>query len=278
MPAAPITAASDNLFAVLLGTVSAPAGWTVRPCEGDGPFLCVLKGQEDVGAVHLSIYPIETMTDFERMLTTAGGQIGPLDLTDPQQRDRLMIALESFVAAYHTAIESDRQVEYGGQIRYVRIENEVVMMGALPGLRFGFAGEAEDEAVFERYISFVAYDGDLMYILVAAYRPGSIPTFRSDEELTEFLPHLTQIVAGLRLPLPVLQTDVTSVRALRSLDIFRSYGAEAGNPVGQVAADQTVPVTGISPTGRHWRIDCPDPAMRGCWIAGTAGATEPAAR
>ncbi|HEX2184343.1 MAG TPA: hypothetical protein VHN78_02410, partial [Chloroflexota bacterium] len=47
----PPAPASDNLFATILGPADAPAGWAVRPCEGDAPFLCVSAGQERVGTV-----------------------------------------------------------------------------------------------------------------------------------------------------------------------------------------------------------------------------------
>jgi hypothetical protein len=277
-PGTPAAIDTDNVFAAVLDKISVPEGWTVRPCEGSGPFLCVFRGPEVAGALQLSVYPIETMPDFQRMLTDTGLQPGQLDPADPAQRAMVLAALESFVGAYHSSIERDRQVEYGGKIHSVRLVNQPVMVGSLPGVRYGFAGVNDDGSTFERWISYVAYDGDLMYTVVASFRPGAIPTFRSDEELTEFLPHLDQIVAGLRLPLPVVPATVTSVRALRPLDIFRSYSAEAGNPVGQVAAGQTVTVKGASPNGRHWLIDCPDPALRACWISGTPGATDPPVR
>jgi hypothetical protein len=273
----PITADTDNIFAVILRGDSAPAGWTVQPCEGDGPFLCISQGQEHVGAAQLTLYPMETRTDFQEILEATGLPRTGLDLAEPEQWAQVTSALEAFVEAYHDAIEADRQVEYGDKVRYERLENERVP-GSIPWLKYGFRGVNEDGSTFERWVSYVGYDGDLIYILVAPYRTHSIPTFRSDEELVEFLPHLDTIVAGLRVPLPVLQTGVTSIRALKALDIFRSYSGEAGNPVGEVAAGETVQVTGVSPVGRHWRVNCPDAGQQSCWIAGTADATEPPAR
>jgi hypothetical protein len=58
LPPAP---ASDNVFAAILGPADAPAGWVVRPCQGDAPFLCVLAGREQVGAVGLYLSHLEAL-------------------------------------------------------------------------------------------------------------------------------------------------------------------------------------------------------------------------
>lgn len=78
----------------------------------------------------------------------------------------------------------------------------------------------------------------------------------------------------MRLPLPVLETDVNAIRALRALDVFRAYG-DPGNPVGQIAAGQTVTVTGISVHGQNWRVPCPDGSTYHCWITADDAAAEP---
>lgn len=272
----------DNLWAVVLDATSAPEGWTAAPCEGDGPFLCVSNGAEEAGAVQVGVYPLEALPDFQQLLqqtlTDAGAPFRQLNLTDPTYMKSVLTALESFVEAYHAATANDRQGAYGSQVRYVRLNTEPLMAGPLPAVRYGFNGINPDGSVYERWVSYAAFDGDLLYVVTASFAPGAVPTFRSDTELTQFLPHLTEMVANLRLPLPVSATNVTSVRALRDLDILRAYGGEAGNPVGQVKAGDNVAVTGVSPTGRHWRIECPDPDQAACWIVATGDATDPAAR
>jgi hypothetical protein len=265
---------SNNLFATVLGAVAAPDGWSVQPCEGDGPYLCALDGDTTIGGVELSVYPIETMTDFVQMLRDAGIDPQMFDPGDPAQTSGLLTALRAFVASYHTTFETDRQVEYGDRIRYERLPTEEIEFGALPGLRYGFAGLNADNSTYERWISYVTFDGDLMYIMVVPYRPDAVPTFRSDAELQEFLPYLQSIAANLKLPLPVATTDVRSVRALRDLEIRRDYAMQS-NPVGQIATGQIVQVRGVSPNRRFWRIDCPDQTMRNCWIAADPQATEP---
>jgi len=261
---------SDNLFAIILGTVTAPEGWAVRPCEGDASLLCVWEGEEAVGTAELMLYPIETLPDFQEMLSSAGVEPGPLEEPAPE----FLAALQEFVADYHTSFETDRQAEYGDRVRYSRLETQEVMVGEMPGLRYGFAGLEPDGGAYERWVTTVAFDGELLYILVAFYRPGEPSSFRSDADLQEFLPQLTPIVARLQLPIPVLQTEVNLVRTLRDLEIFRAYGVP-GNPVGQVVAGQPVLVTGVSLNRRYWRVDCPAGTSGHCWISAGPDATEP---
>jgi hypothetical protein len=273
MPAADST--TENLFTLILGPTVVPKGWAVQPCAGAGAFLCVQAGGELVGNSELALYPIETLPEFQDLLAEAGLEPGPLDWQDPAQQAKLRVALQGFVTSYHTSIEADRQAEYGDQIRYMRLETQATMLGDLPGLRFGFVGLTQSDEVYERWVTFVAFDGDLLYLQVAFYRPDTVSTFRSDEELQIFLPYLAMIVAELQLPLPVLATEVQAVQAQRVLEIFRAYGVPT-NPVGQVAAGETIAVTGISPDGRYWQVPCPNGVLGNCWIAAGPNDTVPA--
>jgi hypothetical protein len=122
--------------------------------------------------------------------------------------------------------------------------------------------------------SHIAFDGQLLYILAALYSPEAFGAFPADEDLQLFLPHLTTTLAAMRMPLPVLETEVRAVRALRALDVFRAYG-EPGNPVGKTAAGETVSVTGMSVHAQNWRGPCPHGSASNCWITADAAAAEP---
>jgi hypothetical protein len=265
---------AGNLFAWLLRTVSAPPGWTVLPCEGYPFALCVTRDNELVSVLPMTLYPIETMPDFQTMLAEAGVAPGPLDPQNEAQVSQVQVALAAFVEAYHQSIEADRAGRYGDQFDYVQDANIGVWLGALPGLRYGFAGVRTDGTVYERWVSYVAFDGQLLYIVAAPFSPEAYGAFSTDEDLQMFIPHLAAILAGMELPLPVLDTDVKTVRALRALDVFHGYG-ETGNPVGQIAAGETVTVTGASVHGQNWRIPCPDGSPYNCWITADAASAEP---
>jgi len=214
------------------------------------------------------------MPEFQAMLAEAGVAPGPLDPQNATQTSQVLVALAGFVEAYHQSIEADRAGRYGDQIDYVRDANVGVSMGALPGLRYGFAGVRTDGTVYERWVSYVAFDGQLLYILAAPFSPEAYGAFTTNEDLQAFLPHLTAILVRMQLPLPVRETEVRAVRALRALDVFRAYG-ESGNPVGQIAAGETVTVTGASVHGQNWRIPCPDGSPYNCWITADTAAAEP---
>jgi hypothetical protein len=265
---------TSNLFAWLLGPTSAPEGWTVQPCPGYPFALCVSQGAELASILPMTLYPIETMPEFQGMLAEAGLEPGPLDLQDDRHVSGVRAALADFVEAYHESIEADRAGRYGSEISYVRETNQDIRLGALPGLSYGFAGIRADGTAYERWVSYVGFDGELLYILAAPYSPEAFGAFASDEDLQAFLPHLTTILAGMRLPLPVLATEVQAVRALHTLDVFRAYG-EPGNPVGQIAAGETVTVTGVSVHGQNWRVSCPDGSPYSCWITANTSVAEP---
>src|SRR5687767_11693893 len=61
-----------NPFPKILGPTPAPEGWNVQPCPGDAPFLCVSEGVQNIGFVNLSSYPLQTLPEFQKMLSDAG--------------------------------------------------------------------------------------------------------------------------------------------------------------------------------------------------------------
>lgn len=124
---------SGNLFSWLMRSLSAPEGWQALPCEGYPFALCVVKDNVLLGVLPMTLYPVETMPEFQELLAQAGVVPGPLDLADESQMSRVQVALAEFVEAYHHSIEADRAGRYGDQIDYVRQANESTFLGTLPG-------------------------------------------------------------------------------------------------------------------------------------------------
>src|SRR5688500_7492605 len=115
-----------NPFPKILGPAPAPEGWSVQPCSGDAPFLCVLEGAQNIGFVHLSSYPLETMTDFQKMLSDAGVDAESFDYKDAGHAAKVRQALTAFVENYHITIMQDRQATFGNTKTYKRLETEEI--------------------------------------------------------------------------------------------------------------------------------------------------------
>ncbi|HSJ54296.1 MAG TPA: hypothetical protein VLC52_11200 [Anaerolineae bacterium] len=193
---------SGNPFVALLGPVTAPPGWTVQPCEGQGPFLGVSTGDEFPGSVELLHSPIEQREDVWQWMVEAGLEPGqPLDLDDPEQVRRAREVLHALRDDHMGVVEEDRGLTYPEGRSFVLLEPEEVQVGRLPGLYYGFAGVEEDGQTYERWLTYAALDGQNLYILTAFYDPGDTPgSLPSDEALLTLAPYLRDIVAGLRLP------------------------------------------------------------------------------
>jgi hypothetical protein len=119
--------------------------------------------------------------------------------------------------------------------------------------------------------------GNGLYTIVAHYfgAPSDIPgSFRSNEDLQLCEPYLRETIAGLRIPIPVLVTDVQEVIALAEVPVFRLYGV-GSDPIATIAAGQTSLVTGKSPNRLWWRIVCPEGKEGTCWISADPTLTQP---
>jgi hypothetical protein len=236
--------------------------------------LCVLDGSEIVGQVELFMSHLETLPEFQQTLKNEGLAPGSIDYRDTAQAPALKAALTQFVEDYHKTFEEDRRLTYGDTATYARLETEDAGIGDIPGLRYGFLVNDKAGKVLERWISFAAFDGDMLYILTPHYDPRSHMSFRSDEDLQSFEPYMRRIAAGLKLPLPVLETDVKQVVALAGVPLFRFYG-NGSNPVAEVPAGATLEVTGRSPDERAWRVTCPGDLSGVCWVSTHPKLTQP---
>lgn len=265
----------SNVFKFILGAVDAPEGVSVRACDWDAPVLCVLSNEEVVGQVELYMSHLETLTDFQQTLESEELTPGSIDYRNAEQAPRIIAALRTFVEDYHKTFEEDRRLTYGeGKATYTRPETQDLRLGDIPGLRYGFVVSDNAGNLLERWISFGSFDGDVLYILSLHYDPRSHMSFRSDEELQEFEPYMREIAAGLKLPLPVLETNVKRIVTLASVPLFRFYG-NGSNPVAEVPAGQTLNVTGRTPDERAWRVECPNNLSGPCWVSAHTKLTQP---
>ncbi|MBN1814847.1 MAG: hypothetical protein JXA14_23610 [Anaerolineae bacterium] len=193
---------SGNPFTTILGPVTTPPGWTVEPCEGEGPFLCVSTGDTFPATVELLQYPLEQHEDAPQWLADAGLEPGQLlDPEDPEHAHAAREVLRALRADHMGVVKEDRGITYPEGRSFVLLEPEEVQVGRLPGLFYGFSGVEEDGEAYERWLTYAALDGQTFYILTAFYDPSDTPgSFASDEALLTFAPYLRDIAAGLRLP------------------------------------------------------------------------------
>lgn len=186
----------------LLGNTTAPQGWQVRPCEGDGPFLCVFNREVWVGSLEMSVYPLENLPDFQKILSKTGATSGSGNAQTRQEQAQRLNALKAWVADYYAFFSSNRQPEYGTQITFSAQEPQVVMVGPLQGLRYGFTGQKPDGTLHEQQVGFVAFDGAKLYVISTGFDPLSeTGTFKRLEDFREFEPYLAQLVANIKLPI-----------------------------------------------------------------------------
>ena len=258
---------AENIFATILTETTLPDGWQVEPCEGVSAFLCVRKDEEIVGAVELGVYPLESNPNFQAML--AAQQISPesadqVDVHDPAVHSALLALAEDHLKS----IAADRQITTPDD-PFIRIEPKPIQLGALPGLALGFVHESPAGEVIERYLSHVAFDGRVLYWVTAAYDPANFSTFVSDEMLTEFAATLPEILSNLHLPPPVMETDVHAVNVVGNDVFFTAVYGEGLYGIGvleSISQDDPIPVTGVSPDGRWWRVECTTSLSGICWL------------
>lgn len=265
----------SNVFKFILGEAVAPEGYSVQPCEWDAPVLCVLSGSEIVGQIELFMSHVETLPEFQEMLAKEGLSPGSIDHQDSGQASGIVAALRTFVEGYHKTFEEDRRLTHGDEATYKRLDTQEALIAEMRGLRYGFVVHDKKGKVLERWISFAAFDGNILYIMVPHYDPRSHMSFRTDEEVQQVEPYMRQIVAGLTLPLPIVETDVKQIVTLATVPVFRFYG-NGSNPIAEVPAGQALTVTGRTPDARAWRVVCPNSLTGECWISAHPSLAKPA--
>lgn len=267
----------EGVFAHSLGPADAPPGWSVRLCPSDAWHLCFYEGdgQEPGGIIEfMNMWPIETLPDFQKTLAGVSLEPGSIDYRNPDHEQKIRAALRKFVDDYHSTFQQDRQTTYGNTMTYTRLETQDIRIGELPAIHYGFAMTKTDGSVFERWLSYTAFDGEMLYIAVAHYSPDSVFSSRSDKDLLLLQPYIMKIMQGMKLPFPVLETDVKQVTAVVDTEIFRTW-AIPSNPVGQLSVGQSVAVTGASLDRKWWQVTCPVKSFGGCWVSADPKRTLP---
>lgn len=171
----------------MLGTQSAPAGWTVEPCVNP-TLLCVFENGDIAGTVEAFSQPI---TELEEQSMLADDQ------------DAIVMAgLTAWVEDFYGAMERDRQT-LNNDLIVTAAPPVAVTVGGRPGLHYSYVTTRTDDAMFDRSIGYVTTDGRNLYVFMAGIIPGDpTGTFMSEAQLDQFEPHLAPIMAGLTLPLP----------------------------------------------------------------------------
>lgn len=166
------------------------AGYFISPCEGDGPLLCIVKGDTQVGVVEIGGYPLATMHSIIDVVK--GGQPSAI--------------LEAFVDDFYDAFEADRAMGCGDdyELQLAPPKQASISFGNA-GVRYGFTGNFMDAATSEHVVSYAFVLRDhLVVISAAAHDDGGCVgpdewTFTTDE-LAEFEPYLDLVVAALEIP------------------------------------------------------------------------------
>ncbi|AFZ11618.1 hypothetical protein Cri9333_0684 [Crinalium epipsammum PCC 9333] len=146
-------------------------------------------------------YPLESLPDFQRMLTEAGVPPGSVNYHSPKYKAQVSRSLRAWVADYYAFFEENRKPEYGNFVTFSARTPEEITAGKLPGLRYGFSGIDKGGVAKEQQLGHVAFDGTKLYVIATAFDPTAETTkFESVESLRRFEPYLLKIVSGLRLP------------------------------------------------------------------------------
>ncbi|WP_088243137.1 hypothetical protein [Calothrix rhizosoleniae] len=213
--------APGNIWSSILGKTFVPQGWQVKACTSNKSLLCVSANGKNLGKVAIEVYPLEKRPNFQKMLAKEGITPGvSLDKQDPQYQTQILNALRKWVDTEYEILSQEHQQRYGNatkiklpqgdapekapqttSINFAPQPPEVVRLGKLQGIRYGFAGLKPEGGVVEKYLQYVTFDGKAMYIIKTAFATDNIPSkFEKLENLAVFEPYLSAIVQNLQLP------------------------------------------------------------------------------
>ena len=164
--------------------IELPSGWRLTACEGDAPFLCMF------------------MPDG-----TPEGTIMLLDYELPGGTDTSRSAVEASALELQQMTEEDRQFVCGDDYSLEPHELEELVVGGLPGYRFGYTIVDPAGALTEHVIIHLAFDAGRRIIVSTAFSdpdacPGQDPE-RDELPITaidDVEPHLDRLVAESILP------------------------------------------------------------------------------
>ncbi|MDJ0675300.1 MAG: hypothetical protein QNJ36_07985 [Calothrix sp. MO_167.B42] len=211
--------AKGNTWNSILGKTFAPKGWQVKVCNSNTSLLCVSANGKNLGKVEIEVYPLEKRSDLQKILAKAGISPNlPSDKQNSQYQTQIVKALRNWVDGEYAVLSQERQQSYDNltktnssegdapqkvlqtSINFAPQPPEVVRLGKLQGIRYGFAGLKPEGGVVEKHLQYVTFDGKAMYVIKTAFASDAIPgKFEKLENLAVFEPYLNAIVTNLQL-------------------------------------------------------------------------------
>ncbi|KYC39743.1 hypothetical protein WA1_30120 [Scytonema hofmannii PCC 7110] len=190
-----------NIWKTILGKTSAPSGWSVSPCEGTAPLLCISSQEKVLGTVEMGVYALDKLPNFQKMLLQAGiPENSKIDYQEEKNQNQVTSALKLWTSDQYSILAKDRQGEYGNKITFSSQSPQTVQVGPLKGVYYGFAGLKKQGGSHEEHRGFVAFDGKTLYVITTSFDTASTTgKFENLENFRNFEPHLPVIVQGVNL-------------------------------------------------------------------------------
>ncbi|WP_208346128.1 alkaline phosphatase PhoX, partial [Aetokthonos hydrillicola] len=179
---------------------------------GHGPMRCELTGPTFVGdTLIVSVQhpgedcPINDGTILSRDIEILDLDGIPLnskvDYQSSKYQTQVSVALKAWIAQHYQDFLQDNRVINGNSIALKPTSMQQVSVGKLSGVRYGFIGRKQKGEVYEQHLGYVACDGTALYVISTAFNPAlDTGKFETLENFERFQPHLSTIVANLRLP------------------------------------------------------------------------------
>ncbi|MEM6752845.1 MAG: hypothetical protein AAF630_07745 [Cyanobacteria bacterium P01_C01_bin.38] len=200
----------DNIWNNLLEDAPLPPGWKVNPCQDKDSLLCVSANEKLLGTVEMGILPLKSQPNFQTMLLNAGIPIDQnINYQSPKYITQVTTALNAWVKQRYDLLAKKGKYVYDEKSKTAKTFDGILFsayptqparVGKLQGIRYGFAG-LKQNSVRKQYISYVAFDGEALYLINTAFDPTlSVGKFEKLENLSVFQPYLNAVVANLKLP------------------------------------------------------------------------------
>jgi hypothetical protein len=191
-----------NIWNNILGKTDVPPNWGVTPCKELGTLLCVSSHEKLLGTVEMGVYPLGQQFDLQKMLAESGIPLNSkVNYQDSKYQTQVSAALKAWITKHYKDFVQDQQVINGNSITLKPISPQQVSVGKLLGVRYGFIGHNPQGEVYKQHLGYVAFDGTALYVISTAFNPNSdTGKFQTLENFQRFQPHLSTIVANLKLP------------------------------------------------------------------------------
>ena len=148
----------------------------------------------------MEVYPLEKQPLFQKMLIAAGIPTGvKIDYQNPNYQTKVTSALNAWITDGYVKVSKNRQSS-NSAVTFSSYPPQPVTIGKLQGLRYGFAGINKSGGIQEQNLSYVAFDGDTLYVINTAFDPTTKGKFEKLENFVVFEPFMSAIAANLKLP------------------------------------------------------------------------------